>query len=534
MARKPSETEALRAELGELIERRTGPSSAADFSRYHDDPVGFAVDVLRVSTLWDAQREHLRAVARARRVAAYGANACSKTFDDAIIAHWWIWCRGGLVIATSATERQLKDQFMRDFGRLFHQAPGLNGDLYSLALKRPAAPRSGLLCMAASAPDAFRSFHAPLLMVQLHEAQGLPDFAFASAEMMAVGEHDRVTVTGNPTQPAGEFFKRCKGSHMWTGVRFDATQHPNVLEGRVVIPGGPTRESLAQRAADYGVDSGFYVASVLGEFPVDALEGLVKPAWVLRAFELFESGALLGRATRGRLVLGVDLARFGQDRSVICVLQDPVVREFEAWQGCDLVTTTARITATAMRYGIAPAIQRDWTAEARLGNTAVGRALLERRLGDPLTWEQGPRGGLLRVDGAGLGGGVIDALKNPDAGGSVWPVEDYVGASKPVGSDAAVAKFANRRAQSCFELRRRLEAEDLALPRSDAVMRELLATSWTVNGQGRVLIESKADIRGKLSGASPDFVDALAMAVSPEIGFDPPESLCSRAGEIVI
>jgi hypothetical protein len=64
-----------------------------------------------------------------------------------------------------------------------------------------------------------------------------------------------VTLTGNcDLGPVGPFYKRCR-LPSWRAVRFNAEEHPNVLEDRIVIPGGPTRESLAQRAADYGVDS---------------------------------------------------------------------------------------------------------------------------------------------------------------------------------------------------------------------------------------------------------------------------------------
>jgi hypothetical protein len=48
------------------------------------------------------------------------------------------------------------------------------------------------------------------------------------------------------------------------------------------------------------------------------------------------------------------------------------------------------------------------------------------------------------------------------------------------------------------------------------LVRELGAISWTVNGSGRIIIESKDDIRARLSGASPDFADALTFAVSPD------------------
>jgi hypothetical protein len=247
----------LGLKVEELVEARTARAQrVTDFRRYRKDPVGFAENVLKVTTLWEAQKAHLRAVVTARRVAAFGGNGAGKTFDDAIIALWWVYCHDGLVIATSAVESQLKNQFMRDVRKLFHQADALTGELFTLSLRRDGHPDSGILCAAASDPNNLRSYHAPRILVQLQEAQGLPAFAFESAEIMAVGDADRVTVTGNPTAPTGEFFKRCRSVH-WRAVRFNAREHPNVTEARTVIAGGPTRESIAQREDVYGHDSAF-------------------------------------------------------------------------------------------------------------------------------------------------------------------------------------------------------------------------------------------------------------------------------------
>lgn len=58
----------------------------------------------------------------------------------------------------------------------------------------------------------------------------------------------------------------------------------------------------------------------------------------------------------------------------------------------------------------------------------------------------------------------------------------------------------NRRGQALLFCARQLEAGRFALPRrwADDLTRELLATNWAPTGAGKVLIESKADIRLKL------------------------------------
>jgi hypothetical protein len=256
---------ALWADIGELQAAGARSLAAVDLARYRGDVEGFARQVLRVEHLTPTQREHFRAVAEETRVAAYGANGCGKTFDDAVIALYLAYVEGALVIVTSAREGQLRDQFMRDVRILFQQAPDLDGELYTLGIRRPDNLLTGIKCVAAGETSRIRGYHAPHLAFMVEEAQGCPDWVFDVAEMMAVGEHDRVLVSGNcDVGPTGPFYQRCQ---TWRAVRFNSDEHPNVIEGRTVIPGGPTRASRAQRLADSGEDSPFFIASWLGLFP---------------------------------------------------------------------------------------------------------------------------------------------------------------------------------------------------------------------------------------------------------------------------
>lgn len=72
-------------------------------------------------------------------------------------------------------------------------------------------------------------------------------------------------------------------------------------------------------------------------------------------------------------------------------------------------------------------------------------------------------------------------------------------------------RFMNRRAESYWELRLMLEAGQIALPPDAKLTDELLATQWRVTPEGKVRIEEKGELRGRL-GRSPDRLDAVVMA----------------------
>ncbi|HKK27076.1 MAG TPA: hypothetical protein VKB18_03265 [Gemmatimonadota bacterium] len=72
-------------------------------------------------------------------------------------------------------------------------------------------------------------------------------------------------------------------------------------------------------------------------------------------------------------------------------------------------------------------------------------------------------------------------------------------------------RFLNARAEAYWELRELLEAGEIALPRDEKLFDELVAIRWKPTGQGKIQIESKDDLRGRL-GRSPDRAAAVSMA----------------------
>jgi hypothetical protein len=334
-----------------------------------------------------------------------------------------------------------------------------------MALRLGREHRAGILSFTSTEASKLTGFHAPRVMAILTEAQGCEDFAWEGLLACATGAQDRVLAVGNPLTPSGRFFEVSRSSG-WRSIRIPATDHPNLLEGREVIPGGVTLEFAERMAAEYGEESGVYRARVAGEFPDESEDALCARSWIDAAVERRESGELEARAEHEPVVLSLDPARFGPDASVLVVMQGPVVREILSWTKKGLNETTGRVLTKLDEVGSA----------------------------------------IVVVDEPGLGGGVIDRLKEQGV-----DVVAYNG-----GRRAELVpnpeRFRNRRAAAYWMLRQRLEDGDLALPPNDQLADELTTIRWRVNSSGQIALEAKDRVRERL-GRSPDTADALAAAV---------------------
>lgn len=193
----------------------------------------------------------------------------------------------------------------------------------------------------------------------------------------------------------------------------------------------------------------------------DSLEGadiIIKDIWVREASEVHIS--YVGRPKR---VFGCDIARYGDDRTVIYYLE-----------GTDILDE--------MIFG-----QKDTMYTA-------GRVHI---------WAQEKKPDLIGIDVIGLGAGVADRLR--EMGNKVL---DYNGAGKPQNEE----KFGNLRAESWWNTGRRFAEKDIKLTwKDEEVRRELSCASYLIKN-GKIWAEAKEDIKKRLM-RSPDKADAYIIGL---------------------
>lgn len=469
----------LRRELGELVDRRE--TAPRDYSRYVNDPCGFARDVLHVE-LWAKQIEILDATRDHPLVVVRGANSVGKDTAMACAALWWYCTRpGSTVLITGPTERQVREiLFGREIRRLFKRSD-VPGDLFTTALRGPDDRL--VLGFTSREASSLTGYHSPGgVLAIVTEGQGVEDFCYEAMMSCTTGADDRLCTVGNPLSPQGRFYAISRPSSKWRKIRVPASAHPNVVNNDpTIIPGGVTREFCERIAEEYGKDSPQYVSRVLAEFPEESATSLIRLSWLERAVDLWKSGALEREARQHPWILSADIGR-GQDPSALAAAQGPVLRELTTFNERDLMATTGRIVKRV-------------------------RAFDETPYG-PMSESFYPECAGVVVDMTGIGSGVFDRLVEQ----SIAAIEFWAS-----GRPEDPQRFLNQRAEAHWGVRVGLERGRIALPDDPALFEEALAATWGLSSGGKIQLTSKDAVRALL-GRSPNRLDAAVMALAAAAG----------------
>lgn len=486
----------LGEDLGDLLERHEKASDLGAFGRYADDPIAFASEVLG-SDLWSAQEEIAEAVRDNDRVVVRGSNAIGKDFAAAVLSLWFCFSRRGLVLLTGPTARQVEEVAMGEISKAWSRASDLPGELYRSALRLGREEQGGVLAFTSTSASRLTGFHAANVLAIITEAQGVEPFAWEGLMACATGSDDRFLAVGNPLSPSGKFFSVSR-SEGWHAIQIGAEEHPNLdPDSDRQIPGGPSQEFIERIAQEYGRGSGVYRARVEGEFPDTGDEGLFQRSWLEAAADRWEAGEFRKEAEDAEPIAAVDPARYGPDSTVLVLRRGPRLERIESWGRSSTTETVEKIREHLEAWGIRP---KFFGPHPKRGVLGLSKA--ERRRRRKKKWRPGY--GDVVVDTVGLGGGIHDRLEELK-----YETSSFIGSRSPR-RVSRKRRFLNQRADAYWELREKLEAGEIALPRDEKLFDELVAIRWKPSASGKVQIESKDDLKGRL-GRSPDRADAVSM-----------------------
>lgn len=172
--------------------------------------------------------------------------------------------------------------------------------------------------------ETLAGLHADHLLVCVDEASGVPDPIYIPLEGALTQEDNRVLLIGNPTKNHGYFYD----THFHPTIRQKWNRfHWNAEKSELV-----TEAQIAYMADKYGKDSNVYRIRVLGEPPTDDDLALIPMSWAIQCCD-----NEVAVSEDEPLYLGVDVARYGDDKSVILPRRGLKIDPWESFQGMNTI-----------------------------------------------------------------------------------------------------------------------------------------------------------------------------------------------------
>ena len=420
-----------------------------------NNPLIFVRDVLG-ATPEPWQAEALEAVGRHDRVSIRSGHGVGKTTLEAWLILWFLLTRQNCKIPVAANSQdQLRDTIWPEIAKWHRQLPEALKAMIDVQAERIVVVQDpeGAFAVRRTAskdnPEALQGFHAEHLLFLIDEASGIPDIVFEVGMGALSTPGAKVVMAGNPTRTSGFFYD----THHSLGDRWH-TMHVSCLD----VP--RAQGHIDDIKAKYGENSNAYRVRVLGEFPTSDDETVIPLELVLGA---------VGRNVSTLdyyPVWGVDVARFGDDRTALAKRQaNKLLEPVKSWNSTDLMATAGKIKAEydATPYDLRP------------------REIL--------------------IDIIGLGAGVYDRCK--EIGLPVRGIN--------VGEAAASRENCARlRDELWFKGREWFQDKACSMPQDDGLIAELTAPTYAFTSTGKMLVESKADMK-KRGLRSPDLADAFLL-----------------------
>jgi phage terminase large subunit len=309
--------------------------------------------------------------------------------------------------------------------------------------------------------------HAKYLMFVLDESGGIPDSVMVAADAglstYQAGHWIKILQAGNPTHLSGPLYRACTTEkHLWAaphGLTIEITGDPDDPRRSSRISVKWAREQIEK----YGRDNPWVLVNVFGKFPPASMNALLGPD---------DCSASMSRHWRedaynwAAKILGVDVARFGDDRTVLFPRQG--LAAF-----APVVMRNARTNEIAARIAIA---HQKWKPDA-----------------------------IFVDDTGGWGAGVIDACLLANL-----PVIGVNASGRSTNP-----RYFNKRSENYFDTAEWVKSGG-ALPNVPELTSELVAHTYWFH-EGKMRLAEKDQVKQELNGHSPDYSDALALTFSMPI-----------------
>lgn len=480
--------------------------------RVQRDPIFHIERVQGITTLEPYQHRIARAVAEHERVAISAAHDLGKTW---LMSKLVLWIGssfpGAKIITTAPTFNQVKRLLWSEIrtgfqaskfplgGEMLSTEWKISSDWFAIGFSPQKSSGAG---EGQGTASSFQGFHGAMVVIVFDEATGIPKSIWDQAEGMLTSGHVRFVAIGNPTSRASEFFQ-CFKSPAWHKIHLSCFDSPNLIANGITdlqalireldlmreLPEGEQQARLkgykivqpkllstswvVAMALKWGLDHPLFVSKVLGKFPDEDDHVLIS----LGTVEQAQAREYQPRDT-DKHSIGVDVARFGSDKTVITQMHGLKVFPPKVF------------------------VKRETTDIA--GQVVSLIREIPKHHGTQIT---------VVVDATGVGSGVVDSLNEAQRNGAVPSFVEIreVHFGGGVESDEDKKLYLNRKAKMFVRLSQALR-ENVCLPDDNVYLEELPTVVFKFDSKGRYVIESKDEYKRRTGRPSPDHADSLALA----------------------
>lgn len=436
---------------------------------YWDNPVWFAEDMLGFhADPW--QEKVLLDLATNEKVSVRSGQGVGKTGLESIVITWYLCTRPfPKVIATAPTRQQLYDVLWAEISKWLSKSKIENllkwtkTKIYMNGFEE----RWWATARTAVRPENMQGFHEDYMLFVVDEASGVADPIMEAILGTLTGYENKLLLCGNPTKTSGVFYEsHNRDRDMYKTHRVSSLDSPRT-----------SQTNIAMLKRKYGEDSDVFRVRVLGEFPKGEADSLISLEAAEHAVE-----TVVDMSNAFTLNVGVDVARFGDDKTIIAPRIGYRVLELQQYSKKDTMETVGNIIRTVERL--------------KKENTQINKVVV-------------------KIDDDGLGGGVTDRLKEVNRqkrlGYIIVPIKN--------GSKADDSNHYYNKSAEMWDTLREILDDNLSkflqgepgvieLPKDDTLIKQLSNRKYKVDSKGRIELESKEEMKKRI-GESPDRADAV-------------------------
>ncbi len=452
--------------------------------RYAKDPVLFLREVLDMDPD-DWQEATAEDVQDHAKVAVKSGQGVGKTALEAGLCIWFLCCRPyAKVICTAPTMQQLYDVLWAEIAKWLQSSKVkdlltwtktkvyMNGD----------SERWFATAKTATKPENMQGFHEDHMLIIVDEASGVADPIMEAILGTLTGIDNRLLLMGNPNRTEGVFFDAFGRDRTRWKTRTVSSRDSKRT----------SRENIEMLEAKYGRDSDVVRVRVDGEFPKGGLDSFIP----LEYAECCHDPVTV--LDSNMLHVGVDVARFGDDKTVVTTRQGMRVDPQRKYAKQSTMETVGHVLRICKDW-ISAWTERHPGLYDAYGSSLTGRCRV-------------------RIDDSGVGGGVTDRLKEVvEEEGlpiEVIPCNNGGKAMDAHYENAGTEMWGNIRElmEQNFSSKIRGDGPVLQLPQDEELIKQLANRKYHMTSRGRIALEKKDDMKKRGLG-SPDCADSLALCL---------------------